>query len=139
MGTPDGRGRYVVFERGSIYWTRETGAFEVHGVIRDEWKDLGGEAGVLGDPISDERTAPDRRGRFNVFEKGSVYFTPDTGAHEVLGRIRDEYKARDWEAGQLGYPTSGEYAVPGGKKNDFEHGSITWRSNSDDFVVELVP
>jgi hypothetical protein len=139
LGTPDRRGRYVVFERGSIYWTPQTGAFAVHGAIRDEWKELGWEAGVLGYPISDELGAPDRRGRYVVFEKGSIYFTPETGAHEVLGRIRDEYKARGWEAGPLGYPTSGEVAVPGGKKNDFEHGSITWRAATDDFDVRISP
>jgi hypothetical protein len=139
LGTPDRRGRYNVFERGSIYWTPETGAFEVHGAIRDQWKELGWEAGVLGYPISDERGTPDHRGRYNVFEKGSIYFTPDTGAHEVLGRIRDEYEARGWEAGPLGYPTSGEYAVPEGRKADFEHGSITWRTATDDFDVRISP
>ena len=71
-------------------------------------------------------------------------FAPMTGsastrAHEVLGRIRDKYKELGWEAGELGYPTSGEYDVAGGRKSDFEHGSITWRSATDDFEVEMAP
>lgn len=70
---------------------------------------------------------------------GGWGIVPDTGAHEVVGRIRDEYKARGWEAGPLGYPTSGEYAVPGGRKSDFEHGSITWRTSTDDFEVRTSP
>jgi hypothetical protein len=126
LGTPDGVGRYTVFERGSIYWTAATGAFEVHGVIRDQWKALAWESGPLGYPIADEATTPDGTGRYNVFERGSIYWTEATGAHEVLGAIRDKWKEAGWEAGALGYPTSGEYDVPGGRKSDFQHGSITW-------------
>jgi LGFP repeat/Peptidase_C39 like family len=137
--TPDQRGRYNVFERGSIYWTPETGAHEVHGLIRDKWRDLGWEPGVLGYPITDEIPTPDQRGRFNVFEGGSVYWSPETGAHEVLGRIRDAWKETGWEAGPLGYPTSGEYDVPGGKQSDFQHGSIRWEAATNTTSVEQEP
>lgn len=136
--TPDRVGRYSVFERGSIYWTQQTGAQIVHGVIRDKWRDLGWEAGVLGYPLTDERTTPDRVGRYNVFQGGSIYWTPDTGAHEVRGRIRDAWKEEGWEVGPLGYPISGEYAVPGGRKSDFQGGSITWDQSTDETTVELI-
>jgi len=126
VAAPDGVGRYTVFDRGSIYWTQATGAFEVHGVIRDQWSALAWETGPLGYPISDELQTPDGVGRYNVFEHGSVYWTEATGAHEVLGMIRDKWKEVGWEAGALGYPVSGEYAVAGGRKSDFQHGSITW-------------
>ena len=137
MTTPDKVGRYNVFENGSIYWTPSTGAHEVHGLIRDKWRDLGWEAGVLGYPIKDEIPTPDGAGRFSVFQRGSIYWSPATGAHEVLGRIRDKYKELGWEAGELGYPVSGEYAVDGGRKSDFEHGSITWQAATNDFEVEI--
>lgn len=136
-GTPDRRGRYNVFERGSIYWTEQTGAHEVHGVIRDAWKVHGWEAGILGYPITDEYTTPDKKGRYNVFEKGSIYWTEKTGAHEVHGRIRDAYKDAGWEAGALGYPIADEVDVPGGKKSDFEHGSITWDTATDKTTVTM--
>ncbi|MBL9016715.1 MAG: hypothetical protein JNL83_21185 [Myxococcales bacterium] len=130
-GTPDGVGRYSVFERGSIYWTPHLGAFEVHGEIRDKWAAVGWEAGILGYPITDEMKTPDGAGHFSVFERGSIYWSPRTGAHEVHGRIRDAYKTAGWEAGSLGYPTSDEYAVTGGRRSDFEHGSITWTESTD--------
>nr|HEX4318274.1 hypothetical protein [Kofleriaceae bacterium] len=130
QGTPDGVGRYSVFTTGSIYWTAQTGAFEVHGNIRDEWKAVGWEAGILGYPVSDETATPDGVGRYNVFQSGSIYWTPDTGAHEVHGSIRDAWATAGWEAGELGYPTTDEYAVTGGRRNDFQHGSITWDSAS---------
>jgi hypothetical protein len=136
---PDGAGRYSVFQNGSIYWSPSTGAFEVHGVIRDKYRDLGWEAGLLGYPITDETTTPDGVGRFNVFQSGSVYWSPATGAHEVHGRIRDAYRDAGWEAGPLGYPTSDEYAVTEGRKSDFEHGSIIWNSQTDATRVETSP
>ena len=34
------------------------------------------------------------------------------------------------EKSQLGLPTSGEYDVSGGRKNDFQFGSITWKASA---------
>jgi uncharacterized protein with LGFP repeats len=70
QGTPDGVGRYTVFANGSIYWKHTTGAHEVHGAIRDAWKDHGWEAGALGYPTSDEYAVTE--GRRVDFERGSI-------------------------------------------------------------------
>lgn len=80
--TPDGRGRFRHFEGGSIYATLETGAHEVRGGIRQKWAELGWERGFLGYPTTDETPTPDGRGRFNHFEHGSIYWTPEGGARE---------------------------------------------------------
>jgi hypothetical protein len=135
--TPDNVGRYTVFDRGSIYWTPQTGAHEVHGVIRDRWAAVGWETGPLGYPITDETPAPDGVGRYNVFEHGSIYWTPETGAHEVHGVIRDRWAVEQWETGPLGYPTSGEYEIPGGRKNDFQHGAIIWTAATNETSVQM--
>ena len=82
-GTPDGRGRYNHFQGGSIYWTPTTGAFEVHGAIRDKWASLGWERSFLGYPTTDETDTPGGRGRFNRFEGGSIYWTAAAGAFEI--------------------------------------------------------
>jgi uncharacterized protein with LGFP repeats len=137
--TPDDRGRYSVFERGSIYWTASTGAFEVHGTIRDTWAKVGWEAGVLGYPITDEVATPDGTGRYNVFEHGSIYWTSSTGAFEVHGLIRDAWSATGWEVGPLGYPTSNEYAIAGGSRSDFQHGYITWSEATNTTTVTEGP
>src|ERR671933_143954 len=83
MATANGRGRFRDFERGTIVWSPETGAHEVHGRIRDKWAQLRGEGGFLGFPLTDETGTPDGRGRFNHFQGGSIYWTPETDAHEV--------------------------------------------------------
>lgn len=127
MSTASGRGRCRDFEGGSIYWTPQTGAHEVHGAIRLHWARLRGERGFLGFPQTDETGTPDGRGRFNHFEGGSIYWTPQTGAHEVHGDIRAEWARLGWERGRLGYPTSDEKDTPdGGRVSDFEGGNILW-------------
>jgi uncharacterized protein with LGFP repeats len=105
------------------------------GAIGVRYRALGGCGSVVGVPKTDEMTTPDRIGRYNVFERGSIYWTQATGAHEVLGVIRDKYASQGWEAGALGYPVSGEYDVAGGRKSDFQRGSITWNAATNEATV----
>ena len=127
LGTPDGVGRYTHFQRGSIYWTPSTGAWEVYGSIRDKWSALGWERSYVGYPTTGENGTPDGIGRFNHFQRGSIYYTPGTGAHNVQGSIRDKWTALGWEQSYLGYPTTDELdAANGGKFNHFQRGSIYW-------------
>ncbi|MDQ6650395.1 MAG: SpoIID/LytB domain-containing protein [Actinomycetota bacterium] len=126
QATSDGAGRYGQFQGGSVYWTPATGAHEVHGGIERAWAALGSAAGLLGYPLSDETGTPDGVGRLNAFQRGAVYWTPATGAHEVHGAIRGSWSASGAQAGPMGYPVSDEYAVPGGARSDFEHGWVSW-------------
>ena len=123
MDTADRRGRTRDFQNGSIFWTPQTGAHEVHGAIRVKWAQLGN---WLGYPVTDELGTPDGRGRFNHFENGSIYWTPETGPHEVHGAIRDRWASMGWERSFLGYPTSDESPMPGGRVSHFQGGDILW-------------
>jgi hypothetical protein len=114
-----------------------TGA--ARGAIEAKYLALGGCASTLGVPLTSELATPDGLGRYNVFEHGSIYWTEALGAHEVNGAIRDEWKAKGWEAGPLGYPISDEYDVPGGRKSDFQHGSITWSAATGETTVVMTP
>jgi uncharacterized protein YkwD len=107
------------------------------GSIRERWLAIGGTHSVIGAPLTGELTAPDRFGRYTVFQRGSVYWSPRTGAHEVYGAIRDRWAAERWEAGRLGYPTRGEYDVPGGRATDFERGRIVWNRATGATTVQL--
>ncbi|WP_324644742.1 polysaccharide deacetylase family protein [Pseudarthrobacter sp. LT1] len=134
-GTPGAAGRYNNFAGGSIYWSPATGAHEVHGSIRGHYLELGGPAGFLGFPLTDETGTPDGVGRFNHFAGGSIYWSPATGAHEVHGAIRAQWAALGWEHSRLGYPTSDEYGITGGRRSDFQHGSILWHEASSRIEV----
>ena len=126
--TPDGAGRYNHFQGGSIYWTPTTGAHEVHGAIRGLWSQLGWERSFLGYPLTNETATPDGIGRYNHFEGGSIYWTPQTGAREVHGAIRQRWASMGWERSWLGYPVSNEIATPDGvgRYSLFQHGGIFW-------------
>ncbi|MDQ6649143.1 MAG: peptidoglycan-binding protein [Actinomycetota bacterium] len=125
-GTPDGVGRYNYFTGGGIYWTAATGPHEVRGAILGSWARYGFENG-LGYPVTDESGTPDGVGRYNHFSRAtSVYWTPATGAHAVVGAVRAAWAASGWEAGSLGYPSSEEYDVPGGRRSDFVGGWLRW-------------
>ena len=135
--TPDKIGRYNHFENGSIYWRPGKGAFEVHGAIKRKWAELSWERGYLGYPLTDECTTPDKVGRYNHFEGGSIYWTPTLGAHAVRKEIRDEWERRGWENGKLGYPVSDTTGTPTTTlKNDFQKGSISWSKSSGYAVIE---
>jgi uncharacterized protein with LGFP repeats len=137
--TPDGVGRFNHFSlAGSIYWTPTTGASEIHGAIRDKWASLGWERSALGYPVTDESVTPDKAGRFNHFSStrnlsnanASIYWTPTTAAHEVHGLIQVKWASMSWERGCLGYPISDELSVAGGRKSDFQRGTITFDAAS---------
>ena len=128
MDTADRRGRCRDFAGGSIYWTPQTDAQEVHGAIRVKWAQLSGVRGFLGFPLTDETGTPDGHGRFNHFEGGSIYWTPETGAHEVHGAIRDRWASMGWEGSRLRYPVSDERDTPDrhGRTSEFQGGAIFW-------------
>jgi LGFP repeat len=80
-GRPDHTGTVV---ESTVTWSPHTGTHAVHGDIRARWLELGGEAGELGYPTSEEIPTPDRRGRRSQFEHGEIRWYPDTGAAATI-------------------------------------------------------
>lgn len=72
----DGVGKFNNFENASVFWHPSTGAFEVHGSIRDRWRTIGAETSILGYPTTNESTTPDGIGRFNHFQNGRFIGLP---------------------------------------------------------------
>lgn len=125
-------GCFQTFTGGSIYWSPATGAHFVKGAIRDRWGSLGWESlrtpagppqGIteiwrarwghdLGYPTSGEFCGLIRRGCFQNFERGRIYFSPATGAHPVTPSANGGY----WtyagaERSRFGYPVEEEHCV----------------------------
>ncbi|QXG77515.1 hypothetical protein KUM42_08450 [Modestobacter sp. L9-4] len=132
--TPVAGGAQQDYRNGTVYWSPSTGAWAVRGAIRDHYRALGGPAGELGFPVTDELPTPDGIGALNHFAGSggaSIYWSPATGAHEVQGAIRDRWAATGWEKGPLGYPVTDELPTPDGigAYNHFAGsggGSIYW-------------
>ncbi|MFF2347898.1 LGFP repeat-containing protein, partial [Pseudarthrobacter sp. NPDC058119] len=118
LGTPVGSpydlagGRAQKYTGGTIYWSSTTGAHEVHGSIGGHYAELGGPAGFLGFPRTDETATPNAAGRYNDFAGGSIYWSPATGAHEIHGSIGGHYAELGGPAGFLGFPRTDETATP---------------------------
>ncbi len=118
------RGAYQLFQGGAVYWSPTTGAHAVRGYIAARWAETGWENGPLGYPVSSENALPG--GASSHFQGGTISWSADTGAHVVVGAVRDLWARMGWEGSLLGHPVTDEYSVPGGRQSDFEYGSITW-------------
>ncbi len=114
---PVAGGKCQDYAKGVICWSKATGAHWVAGAIYARYKAAGGAAGVLGFPTTDQLTTPDTVGRYEHFSGSggaSIYYSPKTGAHYVLGTIRAKWTALGRERGPLGYPTQDETRTPDG-------------------------
>ncbi|MCQ9677918.1 LGFP repeat-containing protein [Corynebacterium sp. BF-R-2] len=76
LTTPDGIGRYNVFEGGMIYWTPKHGAHSVSGGILFSWATQGYERSAYGYPIGDVFINNQGRQEQN-FEGGVLYGDPN--------------------------------------------------------------
>lgn len=101
-----GNGGFVQrYSTGNIYWHLDTRAKWVYGAILQKYLALGGPMSFLGYPVTDELPTSNGIGRFNDFKNGSIYFSPQSGAQEIHGRIRDHWRALGAETSYLGFPT----------------------------------
>ncbi len=125
----DGRGVFKSYQHGWVMWREDLGALAVYGAIGARWNEIGGTTSGYGWPTTDELSTPRGPGRYNHFEGGSIYWSPNTGARFIYGAIRDLWASMAWEQGPLGLPTTDEEDVPGvggARRNGFEGGVITW-------------
>ncbi|WP_448617629.1 N-acetylmuramoyl-L-alanine amidase [Geodermatophilus sp. URMC 65] len=124
--TPDGRGYFVRFQGGDIYWSQATGARIVRGSIKDTWLAAGGVTSFFGFPVTDDTATG--KGAFVRFQGGDVYWSPTTGTHIVRGDILAAYHAAGGATGSLGFPTTSDAPTPDGRGYfvRFQGGDIYW-------------
>ncbi len=136
-------GRCSHFDSGDIYWSADSGAWEIHGAIRDRWIALGGAGSLPGYPTSDEMPVMQgstQIGRYNTFQgavrngfptgQARIYWSGATGAWEVYGDIKTQWLQSGGAAGPLGFPLSGETDTPGGGRyNTFQNGLVVWHAD----------
>ncbi|SDL60579.1 Uncharacterized conserved protein, contains LGFP repeats [Geodermatophilus siccatus] len=133
--TADGRGYFVRFQGGDVYWSPTTGTQVVRGSILSTWLAAGGATGPLGFPTTSDAKTADGRGYVVRFTGGDVYWSPATGTQVVSGAMARTYWQRGGSASALGFPTRSSYAITGGMRTDFEHGSMTWNATSGAVAV----
>ncbi|WKD59983.1 alpha/beta hydrolase-fold protein [Corynebacterium caspium] len=133
LSTPDGKGRFVHFQRGSIYWTPELGPISVPGDIVGHWGTANYERGDLGYPVADAKEIAG--GLVQEFERGLITRKPDGSNAWVRGAIAAKYRELNTATSPLGFPTSDEKLINGGAFQQFEHGNIYWSAKTGAQVV----
>jgi len=125
--------RFSRFARGRIYWSRATGAHEIHGAIESRYIARGG-ARRLGLPVTDER--PVGVARFNRLQKGRIYWARRTGPRLLRGAILGRYLRMGGPRAWIGLPVREEVSVRVGRRANFEHAGIVWhRERKDTRIV----
>lgn len=95
------------------------------GAIIARWQQLGGPKSVVGSPTSPEAIAAGSA-RYATFDKGAMYWSPETGAQPVNGAIYDAWGSLGYERGALGLPTSAEIQEPEWVVQNFQHGTLNF-------------
>ena len=113
--------------------TERSAAYSVKGAIRGLWNE---NHSLMGDPKSEEELSGSGSGVYQIFERGTAYWTEKTGAHFVSGSIFRTYGDNRYERGFLGFPTSHEYSAGSGRVQEFEGGVIT-TSGSGNYVLRF--
>ncbi|MCK6161795.1 alpha/beta hydrolase-fold protein [Corynebacterium simulans] len=126
--TPDGKGRFVHFQHGSIYWTAETGAWAIPGDMVEAWGKNGFEGGDLKYPTGPVTKVGE--GFAQDFQNGVLTRNPDESHSIVHGAIGAKYKELGGPSSPLGFPKGGEKPIKGGFFQEFEHGNIYWSAES---------
>jgi uncharacterized protein with LGFP repeats len=124
--TPDSTGPTSAVGVTTQWFAATSGKFLLQGAILQKYNEVGASNSPLGSPISNELPGPGG-GRYSKFEGGGIYWTPQTGAHVVLGPIRDTWR-NDYGGpdGPLGYPTADQQEIPGGWQQTFQHGTVSY-------------
>ncbi|MDI9938868.1 N-acetylmuramoyl-L-alanine amidase [Rhodococcus sp. IEGM 1351] len=90
--------------------------------VAQKWAAEGGDTGRLGPAITG--LLPAKAGNSAAkFTNGAVY-TSANGVWSVLGEIFKTWQNVGADTGEIGLPTSDEYPIPGGRRADFENGSL---------------
>lgn len=138
-------GCFQAYRNGEILWSPSSGARLSHGgAIRNKFRSVGAENGVLGYPVSAEICGLINNGCYQAFQNGEIMWSPDSGAWVSRGgEIRTAYRQNGAENGalrpatELRYPTSDEICglVNNGCYQAFQGGEIMWSANTGAWVV----
>jgi L,D-peptidoglycan transpeptidase YkuD (ErfK/YbiS/YcfS/YnhG family) len=125
------------FDKGTIFWSPQSGGHFVWGGIAARWRAAGAQNGILGYPTTDELCGQTGNGCVQTFQRGRIYWSPATGAWITNGAIGTRYNAAGAHRGLLGYPTSNEACgqTGNGCVQTFQRGRIYWSPTTGAWVT----
>lgn len=102
--------------------------------ISQKHAQLGGDQGALGAAAGSFEVLPDRQGKKREFARGSIYWSPRTGAHALLNPHRAKWLELGGVTSPLGYPAGDVVRDEGTDRQPFERGEI----HKNDFGVHAI-
>ncbi|WP_354214404.1 MULTISPECIES: GH25 family lysozyme [unclassified Arthrobacter] len=129
------------FAGGVVAWTSASGAWPVFMGIAGAWKAALSQSIPMGYPIGTEVCGLRDGGCFQLFQGGTLLFSPATGAFPITGKVLDYWQKAGFENGALGYPTT--YAVcnlpDSGCLQSFERGTVAYSAGTAIQTVSAGP
>jgi hypothetical protein len=115
------------FVKGGMFWSSRSGIHEVHGAILRRFAAIGGVGGHAGFPTTDVTPISPAGLRSRFHGSWAIYWSRQTGAWPVHGRIATRWRHLGAQQSTLGYPLSGQTTIKsGGVRQVFQHGTIRW-------------
>lgn len=99
----DGRTRFSMFDNGTIFYRPGRGTYEIHGAIHTKWRGSGG-SGRYGYATTNTTTGVDGRTRYNLFDKGAIFYRPGRDTYAIDESIYDKWRTNG-QGNAFGYPT----------------------------------
>ncbi len=91
--------------------------------IARQWLAMGGNRSMVGDAITGLLTTATGQ-LYAFFQNGGIFTSPLGGVVTMIGKIFEQWTAAGGVMSDIGLPISDEYSVDGGKRSDFERGSM---------------
>lgn len=117
-----------------ILWSAASGAAGVWtpGAIGAAYAGFGAESSWLGYPTTRETCGLKAGGCFQMYQRGAIIWSPDSGARTSHGGIRSAWASAGFENGRFGYPVSDEICgqPASGCLQQFQSGVIYWSSQT---------
>ena len=111
------------FQGGAIFHSAQ-GTYSVRGSLGNYYLSLGGQDSQLGLPTSEEFQVPN--GWRQNFQGGAIFHS-GAGSYMARGSLGNYYLNNlGGQDSQLGLPTSNEFQVPNGWRQNFERGYVNW-------------
>jgi hypothetical protein len=125
------------FQGGAIFHSAQ-GTYSVRGSVGNYYLSLGGQDSQLGLPTSEEFQVPN--GWRQNFQGGAIFHS-GAGSYMARGSLGNYYLNNlGGEKSQLGLPTSNEFQVPNGWRQNFERGYVNWwNTGSGTFTLNSSP
>jgi hypothetical protein len=123
------------FQGGTLYWSSWTGTRAVSGGIGSTWARSGAEHGWLGYPTGDMVCQLRDGGCAQAFETASLYWSPTTNIHAVMGAIRGTWERMGAQDGSLGYPVDDMTCDRVGCRQSFQRGSLVWTARNGQIAL----